>query len=228
MSKYIFSLFLFCCPLFLFAQENEADTLVPQKKQINSGHLLRFSFDISRILNNALIDNRKAYEGSIDYYLKNELYAVADFGAGSSNIDYADLKYQSNNVFIRAGLDKAMFIRKKPQDWGMAFVGFRYGLGIIKRNEAQYTTNDGFGGITSGTVPADNFAAHWFELTGGMRVELFRNTFAGWNIRFKFLLNQKSSGELKPAYIAGYGAGDKATAFDYNFYFAYAIRWNKK
>lgn len=225
MSKFIFSFLICLSPCFLFAQESE-DTVGTIK--MNSGHQLRFSFDASKLLLNNLVENKTAYEGAIDYYLNGELYAVAEFGAGNSNIDYPDLKYKTNNTFLRLGIDKSLFVRKKPQDWGLGFFGFRYGLGLIQRNEAQYTTNDGLGGITSGIIPSDNFRAHWFELTGGMKVELFKGFFAGWTVRAKFLLNQRALGDLKPAYIAGYGPGEKATAFDYNFYLAYAIRWASK
>lgn len=227
MSKYIFSCLFFCFPFLLFAQEAEDDT-VSTSKIANSGHQVRLSFDASKLLLNQLAENRIAYEGAVDYYLNKELYAVADLGLGSSVIDYPDLKYKTNNSFLRLGLDKSLFVRKRPQDWGIGFFGFRYGLAMINRNEAKYTTDDGWGGITSGTIAADNFSAHWFELTGGMKLELIKGVFAGWTVRAKFLLNQKALGDLKPAYIAGYGPGEKATAFDYNFYISYGIRWPSK
>ncbi len=224
MSKFIFSFLICLSPCFLFAQESEEDTA--GMKKTYSGYQLRFSFDASKLLLNRLVENRSAYEGAIDYYLNGESYAVAEFGAGNSNIDYPDLKYKTNNTFLRLGIDKSLFVRKKPQDWGLGFFGFRYGLGMIRRNDANYTTNDGLGGVTTGVIPADNFTSHWFELTGGMKVELLRGLFAGWTVRAKFLLNQGALGDLKPAYIAGYGPGEKATAFDYNFYIAYAIKWS--
>lgn len=226
MSKFIFSLLFIFSSFSLWAQDGDEDTVVTPK--MNSGHLLRFSFDASKLLLNQLVDNKTAYEFAVDYYLKGEIFAVAETGFGSSNIDYPDLKYTTTNTFFRLGIDKSLFPRKKPQDWGMGFFGLRYGLGLIQRNEALYVTNDGFGGITFGRIAADNFTAHWFELTGGMKVELLKGFFAGWTVRAKFLLNQKSFGDLKPAYIAGYGAGEKATAFDYNFYLSYALRWPSK
>ncbi|MFA6149761.1 MAG: DUF6048 family protein [Chitinophagaceae bacterium] len=226
MSKFIFSLLLVCSFLSVFAQADTEDS-VTQKSTIKY-HQLRFNFDAAKLLNNSLVDNVKIYEAGLDYYLNNELYGVAEFGAGTSNIDYPDLKYKSSNSFVRLGVDKTLFERKKPNDWGMAFIGCRYGLGFVKRNVALYTTDDGFGGITSGSISSSDFTAHWFELTGGMRIELFKNTFAGWNVRFKFLLNQKSFGDLKPQSIAGYGAAENGTVFDYNFYLSYAIRWSSK
>jgi hypothetical protein len=196
--------------------------------KMNSGHQLRICFDANKILQNALIDNRKSYELYVDYYLRKERYLVAELGLGNSQINYTDLKYNSKNSFVKFGMDKAMFVRKKAQDWGMGFVGFRYGIGFVRRSEAQYTTNDGFGGITSGYIPSSNFLAHWIELTGGIRVELIKNIFAGWNVRAKILLNPNSFGDLKPSYISGFGAGDKNTVFDYNVYVGYALRWSSK
>jgi len=56
-------------------------------------------------------------------------------------------------------------------------------------------------------------------------VEIFKGLFAGWTIRGKFRLNQAPFRELPPAYIAGYGKGDKNAIFDFGFYINYAIRW---
>ena len=58
-----------------------------------------------------------------------------------------------------------------------------------------------------------------------MKIELINGFFAGWTVRAKFLINPKAMGDLKPYLIAGYGAGEKSTAFDYNFYLSYAVRW---
>lgn len=232
MSKYFFSTLLFLLPLIVAAQTaNDSTTAAPpppKKKEMNSGHQLRINIDISRPVYNAAYKNRSSYELLLDYYLKNDIYAVAEAGFGNSDINYDNLKYTSKNPFFRLGVDKAIFPRTKPNDWGMALIGLRYGVAMVSRSEAYYTTDDGLGEITSGTIPGKNFTAHWFELTGGMRVELLKNTFAGWNVRAKFMLNPSSFGELKPAYIAGFGSGDKGSAFDFNFYIGYAFRWAKK
>jgi hypothetical protein len=226
MSKFIFSLLFILTTFSLAAQDRKEDTGLVEK--MPSGHFLRFSFDASKLLLNQLVDQKRAYEFAVDYYVKGEIYAVAETGFGRSNIEYPDLKYTTTNTFFRGGIDKSLFPRKNAQDWGMGFFGLRYGVGFIQRNEAKYSTNDGLGGLTIGTIPSSNFSAHWMELTGGMKLELLRGFFAGWTVRAKFLLNQKSFGDLKPAYIAGYGAGEKATAFDYNFFLSYAIRWSAK
>jgi hypothetical protein len=227
MSKFIFSILLLCQPFLMFAQSEEANKK-PAQQTDTLIHQLRFSADASKFLSNALVNNKQSYEMALDYYWHKELYLVSEAGWGFSKIDYPDLKYTSDNVFMRLGIDKALFERKHVRDWGMAFVGFRYGIAILKRGAAEYTTNDHLGGIASGVIPSINYTVHWLELTGGMRVELLPHLFAGWNMRVKFLMNPNASGDLKPAFIAGYGAGDKSSAFDYNVYLAYALRWSAK
>jgi hypothetical protein len=174
---------------------------------------------------NLLVNNRHSYEFIVDYSLPKELYLVLEGGFGGSNIDYPDLKYTSSNSFVKLGVDRSMLQRMFPADWDLLFVGIRYGLGIIRRNEATYVTTDQLWGTTTGTIAAKNMTGHWAELTAGLRVELFKGLFTGYTIRGKFLLNQGPFRELPPAYISGYGKGEKATVFDFNFYLQYGIRW---
>lgn len=226
MSKYIFSLLLIFHSFWVQAQEMDDDTVVV--KTFNSGHQLRIGYDLSKLLFNSLSTNKMSQEIALDYYWKSELYYVAELGFGNSDINYPDLKYKTNNSFVRLGMDKALFPRKVAQDWGLGFFGLRYGIAAVQRQTANYTTDDGLGGQTFGTIPSANFTAHWLELAGGMKIELVKGLFAGWTVRAKFLLNQKAFGDLKPAYLAGYGFGEKATAFDYNLYLAYGLRWGNK
>jgi len=232
MLKYFFSLLLILLSLGVKAQ-TVADTTardtaaVAKTATFQSGKQLRFSCDIGRFVANALYDDRKSYEFMADYYIGKEVYIVAESGWGNAHVDYDNLKYKTDNIFFKAGVDKSMFPRQRARDWSGAFMGLRYGYSPINRSSAWYKTDDGVGGVTTGTIDPATLSAHWFELTGGMRLELIPHLFAGWNVRGRFLLNQGSFKELRPAFIAGYGAGDKNTVFDFNFYVSYALRWGK-
>lgn len=188
---------------------------------------IRLNIDISQPIINVSTSTRTNYEAAIDYSLSKDVYLNIEGGAGSSVTDYADLKYRSDNVFFRAGADKALLTRNGANDWDMVFVGIRYGVAFINRGEATFTTNDNFWGTTSGIVAGQQATAHWAEITGGMKVELLPRFFAGWTIRGRFLLNSGSFRELPPAYIAGYGRGEKNTVFDFNLYLSYALRWHR-
>ena len=207
------------------AQADSAATPKKKKSEEHYGKQLRFGFDISKPVINLVQHTRASYEVSVDYYLRHEIYAVAEGGFGSADYDYPDLSYRSSNSFFRVGIDKTLITRLASSDWDAAFIGARYGVAFINRQEASYTIIDSLWGATTGIIPAKTFTAHWVEVTGGVRVELLRNIIAGWNIRGRFLLNENAFRELSPVFIAGYGKGDKTTIFDFNFFICYALRW---
>lgn len=223
MLRYFISVLLFV-PMFSVAQN--ADTT--KKVDKDALRQFRIGVDLSQVAINALQSERTGYEFQLDYYHKKELFLNLEFGFGGAKFDQNYLKYNSNNLFFRVGFDKSMLTRTKPRDWDMVFVGLRYGAAFINRGDATYTIVDSTWGNTTGTVKGSSFSAHWAEITGGVRVEVLKDIFLGWNVRGKFLINPKALAELPPSYIAGYGKGDKNTIFDYNFYLSYAIRWEKK
>lgn len=226
MSRYFFSCLMLLCSYGCLAQQSDSVSHAIRVKD-TTDRQLRISFDIARPVIGLFYESRNSYEVMADYYLRNEIYAVVEGGWGSAQVDYDDLKYKTNNIFFRLGIDKTLFPRQKNTDWGAAFIGLRYGMGLIERSDAFYRTDDGYGGVTTGNVPGADFTAHWFEVTGGVRLELLPYLFTGWNIRGKFLLNQKQFRSLQPSFIAGYGQGDKNAVFDFNFYLAYAFRWKR-
>jgi hypothetical protein len=191
-------------------------------------HQFRLGFDISRIAFNLMYPSRQGYELQADYALRGKLYAAAETGFGRGKINYTNLKYTTNSYFVRLGIDQSVLDRIGPLDFDMAFIGVRYGMSIGNRSDATYLVPSLFGPPDSGSVAGQSFVAHWGEIVGGVKVELGKGIFAGWNFRGKFLVNAGSFKELAPNYIAGYGKGDKSTVFDFNFYISYAIRWNKK
>lgn len=225
MFRYYFNLaLLLLLPHAMLAQTDTSSADAPpvvlaDKKQ------LRFGFDISRPILNALSDTRSSYEFSVDYHLPKDVYLVLEGGFGGSKMDYPDLQYNSSNAFFRVGVDKSMLQRLFPSDWDFLFVGVRYGVAIINRGSANFLISDPLWGSSSGVVPAKSFTGHWAELTAGLRVELLKGLFAGYTLRGKFLLNSGPFRELPPAYVAGYGKGERTTAFDFNFYLQYALRW---
>jgi hypothetical protein len=206
------------------------DTAAKKKKEPKPPyvHQFRLGFDISRIAANIMFPSRQSYEIQADYLLRNNVYIVVETGFGKGKIEYENLKYTNTGYYIKVGVDKSFLDIVSSRDFDIGFIGLRYGGGPGKRAEATYSVPSIFGPSTSGTVPAQNYYAHWGEITGGLKVEIFKGVFAGWNARMRFLLNPGVFKELSPAFIPGYGKGDRSTAFDINFYISYAIRWGGK
>jgi hypothetical protein len=212
------------------ADSTAADTTSdrPERKKFAVGHQLSVGIDVFHPAMNYVYTDRYSYEMMADYYLKNEYYAVAEGGWGGCTADYSDLKYTTNNSFLRLGFNKSVLQRDNARDWDMMLMGLRVAAAGVNRSGAAYIITDSLWGNSNGTSSSKSFGVVWLELTGGVRVELVKGLCAGWNIRGKFLMNGKSFNDLAPLYIAGYGKGDKNSIFDFNMYLSYAVRWKRK
>lgn len=243
--KYTFVINIVCICLFstvtVCHAQSTADTVVTDTMMVKAdtvakdtvkkelaGHQLMFGVDIFHPILNSLVSDRYGYEVMMDYYLKRELYLECEGGWGGSTVNYTDLKYKTTNNFFRVGINRVLIARERPKDWDMFFIGFQLAAAPIERSASTFTVLDSVWGNAPGSYPAKNMTTYWFELNGGVRVELFKGIFAGWTIRGKFLLNDKQLTQLAPLYIAGYGRGDKSAVFDFNFYISYAVHWKRK
>jgi len=197
------------------------------KKPETAGRQLSIGIDMVRPFMNYLVSTHYGYEFEADWYAKNEFYLALEGGWGGSTVTYSNLSYNSSNDFIRFGFNKSLLPRDRPTDWDMMFFGLRLGLANVERGNANFTIADSLWGNVSGAEKGQSFLAYWAELTAGMRVEMARNFYAGWNLRGRFLLDGKSFNGLSPLYIAGYGRGDKNAVFDFNLYITYAIHWKR-
>lgn len=187
--------------------------------------LLRISLDLARPIINLAQDGFDAYEAQAEYRIRPDLYAVVEGGFAKARYDYTDLSYTANSAFARIGIDKSLLPRQSDQDDDIITAGLRYGVAFINRSDGQYLITDSLFGNITGKVPAARLQAHWAEVCGGVKVELWHGLFAGWNIRGKFLLNSRALRELPPSYIAGYGRGEKGSIFDFSVWLGYALRW---
>lgn len=191
-------------------------------------HQLRFGVDLLRIGSNMLYSWKQGYEFEADYKLRKANYLVFETGFGKNKVDYDQLHYSNSNGFIKLGVDKNVLDVISPKDYDMFFIGVRYGMAFGKRSDATFTVPSYFGPPTEGSNKGQGYLLQWGEINAGLRVELLKNLFVGWNVRLKFLFNAGAFKELAPSYVPGYGAGDNATNLGANIYICYALRWMGK
>jgi hypothetical protein len=199
------------------------------KKPELAGRQLCIGMDYFHPIVNYFATGQGAYEITADYYTKNEYYLVMEGGWGWSNVNYPNLlNYTTKNSFLDFGFNKTVLPRDRPTDWDKMFIGLSLAGSYISRERAHYTIVDPLWGIVDSYTNAQSFPAIWAELSGGVRVELWKGICAGWTARGKFMLNGKSFNNLSPQYIAGYGQGEKNVVFDADMYISYSIRWKRK
>ena len=205
---------IFVCISFIATAQSDSST-----KKINTHDFtyFRIGIDASKMVASSIAKNYNILEFAIDANYKSNLELSTEFGFGTSKVDNQYLNYNSNNVFVRLGIDKNLFSNEFKGDMDNAFVGIRYAASFINRGEATYNIYNTIYGNTNGQILSSNFLAHWLELTGGFKMEFKKNIFLGWNVRFKTFINPKKFEQLPPAYVAGYGRGDKNSSFGYNF-----------
>ena len=211
------------------AAQSAPDSTLPKGKTDSAGHQFCIGIDVFHPVVNLFASGRSAWELSFDNYMHNEYYGVAELGWGSASVNYSNLKYNTSNTFLRLGFNKSILPRDRRSDWDMMFFGLRCAVANVHRSSATFNIADSVWGNTRDSAVASkpSFPAIWAELDLGMRVAIGRSFFAGWTFRGKFMLNAKSFQDLAPQYIAGYGRGDKNTAFDLNVHISWALRWDR-
>jgi hypothetical protein len=212
------SVFIFCA-----MQLNAQTDSTKLKIKSSDFSYFRIGIDASKIIASNMVKDYEALEFLIDANYKNNLVLSSEFGFGNSMVENEYLSYKSNNLFMRLGIDKTLFNKEFAGDMDNAFIGVRYGFGLVNRGQANYTVFNSIYGNSIGQIKEAQFLTHWLELTGGFKVEFKKNIFIGWHIRMKTFINPKKFEQLPPNYVAGYGRADKNTAFGYNFYLLYGI-----
>jgi hypothetical protein len=148
--------------------------------------------------------------------------------AGYHNFKYSQYNYdyQSNGVFMRIGVDFNLLQPPVSQGKYYAGLGLRYGLSIFS-DEIPYLKNDNYWGTAESSIPRATHAAHFVEVSPGIRTELFRNFAIGWTIRLRILIFSGSDKDQTPVGIPGYGNGTKRFSPGINYYVIWSIPYKR-
>jgi len=189
------------------AQENQQDSIV-QKVPLISG--LRIEADAGSGLISLLSGgNLYNYEGAVQLYILDRFYPVFEMGfSGVNKISGSGIRFHGEGLFYRLGTDFNMMKSRegaKPTN-NLLLVGARLGFSNFRYDLLDITITDKFRDIVTVKNMNDiNHSSFWFELTGGIRVELIKNVFLGWNVKYKSLITKTLPGEYYPWHIPGYG-----------------------
>ena len=186
---------------------------------------LRISYDLASLTLLYFDPDRMVYTGSIDYELKQDLYAVADLGYQHVKISRDNYNYASNGMFARIGADINLLNYDKQVDvYEMLYVGGRYGISLFSQQADNIDIPDGYwGDYSGGQIEQYNINAHWISLVGGMRAEVFRNFFMGWSVFMNLRFYQSDYKGMEPYNIPGFGTGSNRVTVTFNYSLSYRI-----
>lgn len=224
--KYFISL-LFVVSAFSIVYGQEVTT---EKKDTSAHfqiHGIRLEADVSPIVTRFLNGGDvHSYEAAVQVDINHKYYPIFEMGyAGANRLTASAMNYQGNALFYRLGFDFNIIKQKKEvkkQLNNIFLVGGRLGFTQFDYNLTHIElTNDYWGAPEISNMNDISTTKLWFEIVAGVRVEITRNVFIGWNIRIKNMLTKDKAGDFKPWHIPGYGINGDGSVWAFNYLLGY-------
>ena len=197
---------------------------------------LRIGADISKPIRSFFDKDYWGIELVGDYRWNYRYYLAGEIGKEkkTSQTDY--FNFTTNGQYIRLGVDYNSYDNWYGME-NMIYIGGRYGFTQFNQEVNSYTIhtlhnywNEDIIGRDSNILTTYNGrTAHWLELVIGMRVELFRNLYAGASVRFSKILFQKEN-NFPNFWLPGVNRVWEGSTYgiNYNYTMTYMIPFYKK
>ncbi len=210
--------------------QTEADTTAQKAFNIRpSGLRIGVTLnDLIRTATNAA-DTRYSFQGDLAF---GRFMLVTEYGVANTqqqnNPDRlaSPYTYDSQGSFLRVGIDVNLLKDREVNDYDAAgsilLFGLRFGRAQIN-DQLSYELVDPLWGNSALTQENNGLVATWAEMTAGVKVEVFKNVFLGYNLRFKFAQGFSDQPTLLPYYIPGFGRSDRPERFGFDYSIFYRI-----
>jgi hypothetical protein len=209
-SVYIISLFLISFNGIVLAQDT---ILFPLR--------IKAGFELSGPVIYLIEKNNLSTEGYISADINEKIAVILTAGYADYNNTQYNYQYFNKGIFFRTGVD---FNLRKPEvasDKYWAGIGLRYGFSTFNSETPTFKESN-YWGTTFSSIPSKTSSAHFFEVTPGIRSEVFKNFSIGWSVSLRMLLYSSSGKDLRPIYIPGFGNGGKKVSTGINYFMV----WN--
>lgn len=192
------------------------------KKSFYNG--LRVDLDIAPALTTFLNKGETySFEAAVQAELFKKYFPVFEIGFGGANkTTTSDIHFKGNGMFYRLGMDFNIIKSKEEEKFRNYFlVGARLGYNYQAYNVDNVMVGGGLWGDGQLKNYEQSKSSLWFEIAAGLRVEVFKNAYIGWNMRIRNLITKDKDGEIKPLYIPGYGTNDEGSVWGFNYLIGY-------
>jgi hypothetical protein len=183
---------------------------------------IRAGFDIYGPASYFTGRNNLSLEGFVSLERDSKKSFVLEVGYQIFNYSQYNYNYLSKGAFIRGGIDFNMIQPFVAAGKYFAGIGLRYGLSIY-RSEVPSFKHDNYWGTGTGSIASSVHAAHFVEITPGIKTEILKNISIGWNIRLRLMVYSGTGKNLKPVSVPGYGNGVKSFSPGINYYIIFNV-----
>ena len=194
---------------------------------INAMKGIRIGTDLSKPLLPLMFNGERiGLEFSADMHIKGNLFAVAEAGWLSVNLDKKDYHYRGSGFYGKLGVDNNLLKSRRPNSNDIVYVGARYGISVFS-HQADKVTIPGYfwPEAKDQIIPKTTLSAHWLELLLGVKAEVLKNLYVGLTFRLKFSIVSPKDDYSTPYLIPGYGSGNEGYALGLNYYVSYNIHF---
>ena len=163
----------------------------------------------------------------------NRLQPVLELGVGYAHETPDDMNFTYKgklSPYVRLGANYNMMFKSDPRY--QVGLGFRLGYSTFKYDVTNITQrSDYWGEHYTYDIKGESSHALWGEFLAGLRVNLWRNISAGWQVKYQGIFNYKKNANTRPWYVPGFGPRDRKWAFTFSVYYTIPLsldKWPKK
>ncbi|OIQ15378.1 MAG: hypothetical protein BM557_11460 [Flavobacterium sp. MedPE-SWcel] len=225
MSKFISSLCVVVISLSAYSQSKKDTITTPVKKE---RYGIRVGVDLNKIARRFYTDDYSGLELVADYRLTKKMYIAAELGNEDYTIDDNQVNFTTKGNYLKVGFDYNAY-----ENWldmeNMIYIGLRYGFSSFSQNLNSYTIYDDrlindndIKYLDEVTVTTDReysgLSAHWAEVVGGIKAEVFDNLYLGFSVRLNYLITDKKPENFDNLHISGFNrtySGSFGAGFNY-------------
>ncbi|WP_159799126.1 DUF6048 family protein [Flavobacterium sp. MK4S-17] len=229
--KYTYSFLLLLAFIPAMAQQQPAqqDSLATAKTE---RYGIRVGADLHSLARSFYQDGYRGFEIVGDYRLTHKFYAAGELGNVDFTIDDDQVNFTTKGSYFKIGFDYNAY-----ENWldmeNMIYAGVRYGVASFSQNLNSYIIYDDSGYFPENRVTVNreysSLSAHWVELVGGVKAELFNNLYLGFSVRLNFLITDKKPDNFDNLYLPGFNRTyDGSFGAGFNYTLSYFIPIYKK
>lgn len=213
---------------FAFAQN---DTIKKDTVTIKKIYGLRLGLDLSNPIRSLLNKNRTAIEITADFRVKPNLFIATEIGYLNQFTDEVKYDFKTKGQYVKLGVNYNFYKNWLDMD-NEVYVGFRYGYSTFSQSVSNIIIN------TENSLPPleipetvnyTNLNAGWLEFIVGIKAEVYKNIYLGFQLSGNKLISQKKPDRFKNLYIPGFNrVYINNTGFGFNYTISYRIPLFKK
>jgi len=223
-----FTISLLLVMQFGFSQN---DTIKKDTVNIKKIYGLRFGLDISNPVRSLINHNRKSIEITADFRIKPNVFIASEIGYLDQFTEEVKYDFQTKGQYFKLGANYNVYKNWLNMD-NEIYVGLRYGYSTFSQTVSNIIID------TESSLPPlhiaesttyDSLNAGWLEFIIGIKAEVYKNLYLGFQFSGNKLLSDKKPEQFKNLYIPGFNrVFINRTGFGFNYTVSYRIPLYKK